>query len=212
MTLQPGQITSIAKSCSGSNGNRFKCCASALLELRISLTEISPMSGTFSISEKQGAACLEDLDSALLTQDVHTEFLTCNILPEDIFHNSTHSCHGISTMENIHKILLEHEDVDYRLLHESCSVPSTSCDQCRRAVLDAAFVVASTGGSGMKPKVLQSCSDLVFLALASNSTKAKASEIGSCLYSLPGAYVVCLKLETIIENVRISSFQAIYVV
>lgn len=191
VTLQPGQITSIAKSCNSSNENRFKCCSSALLELRVSLTETFPWSETLSISKKQGAACLEDLGSTLLTQDgaqdLHTEFQTCNIVPEDIFHNSTHGCHGISTMEEIHKVLLEQE-VDYHLLHEYCSVPLTSCEQCRRAVLDAAFVVASTGGSRMKSKVLQSCSDLVFLSLVRNSTKAKAFEIGSCLYSLPGAF------------------------
>jgi len=193
VTLQPGQINSIAKSCNGSNRNRFKCCSSALLELRISLTETSPTSETFSISKKQGAACLKDLGSALLTRDgaqvLHREFQTCNIAPEAIFQYSTHGCHGISTIEEIHSILLAQE-VDYHLLNEYCSEPSTSCEQCRRAVLDAAFVVASTGGSEMKPKVLQHCSDLVFLALASNSTNGKAFEIGSCLNYLPGALKV----------------------
>lgn len=173
--------------------NRFECCESALLELRISLTEKSPWSETFSISKKQGAACFEDIDLALLAQDgaqdLHTNFQTCNFLPEDIFHFSTHGCHGIITEVGMRKVLLE-QAVDYHLLHESCSLTSTSCDQCRQAVLDAAFVVAASGGSLMnsKSKVLQSCSDLVFLALTRNSTKAKALEIGSCLYNLPGAF------------------------
>ena len=197
MTLQPGQINSIAKSCSGND--QYNCCASALLELRISLTEAPPMSTTFSISEKEGAACLKDLDSALFTHDMHTNFQKCNIAPDDIFHTSTHGCYGISTMERIQEILRE-QSVDFHLIQESCGEASTLCDRCRRAVLDATYVVASTGGFGMKANVLQCCSDLVFLGLVSNFTQLKASEIGSCLY-FPLGMLSALSLELTVDGI-----------
>ncbi|KAG0591502.1 hypothetical protein KC19_1G179700 [Ceratodon purpureus] len=186
VTLLPGQVSSIAQSCSNvTSGNQYNCCASAMLELRISLTEVSPMSTTFSVSEKQGDACLKDLDSALLTLDVQKNFQACKYTAGDIFHTSTHGCHGITKVERIVEILRE-QRVDFQLIQESCTEASTLCERCRRAVLDATYVVASTGGAGMKANVLQYCSDLVFLALAaSNFIQPKASEIGSCLYIAP---------------------------
>ncbi|KAG0591504.1 hypothetical protein KC19_1G179700 [Ceratodon purpureus] len=194
VTLLPGQVSSIAQSCSNvTSGNQYNCCASAMLELRISLTEVSPMSTTFSVSEKQGDACLKDLDSALLTLDVQKNFQACKYTAGDIFHTSTHGCHGITKVERIVEILRE-QRVDFQLIQESCTEASTLCERCRRAVLDATYVVASTGGAGMKANVLQYCSDLVFLALAaSNFIQPKASEIGSCLYIAPDAPVLVIQ-------------------
>nr|XP_024392136.1 probable receptor-like protein kinase At1g49730 isoform X1 [Physcomitrium patens] len=183
VTLQPDKITAIVETCDAQKGNQYKCCASALLALRISITHATPVSTTFSISEKQGAACLKDLSSDLAILDMHSRFQTCNIAAEEIFHTSTHGCHGISTVKQIHE-LLRKQKIDYRLIQESCSVAATSCEPCRRAMLDVTFVLASARGSGMKAKVIQSCSDLVFLAITSNFTEAKAYEIGSCLFTI----------------------------
>jgi hypothetical protein len=219
VTLQPGQVSYIAKSCSNvTSGNQYNCCASALLELRILLTGAPPTSTTFSVSERQGAACLKDLDSALLTLDMHTNLQTCNIVSDDIFHASTHGCHGISSVGTIHEILRE-QRVDFHLIQESCTEASAFCGRCRRAVLDATYVLASTGGSsGVKANALQCCGDLVFLALASNFTPAKTSDIGSCLYIALGM-LSTLSLKQIVNrvignivNAKISIFHAIYVV
>lgn len=212
VTFNSDQVSFIAKSCSNSTpATKYKCCASALLSLRVTLTQTLPTSTTFVISEKQGAACIKDLDTALLTQVLTVKNssktglqATCNILPQQIFHDSTHGCHGISTTERLFEILRK-EMVDYDLIQASCRVgtSTSTCEQCRQGIMDATYVVAvSTGGSGLDPKTLQSCSDLVFLALASNSTLAYAADLGTCLYTLPGTAIAFLSISFLSRLIR----------
>ncbi|XP_024529959.1 probable receptor-like protein kinase At1g49730 [Selaginella moellendorffii] len=175
LKLTPWQLQNVANVCSSSESPESSCCSVSLLFLRIAASKLGKTSGDFAIPQRLARACIDDLGPRIASSRQRV----CSISSDSIANSARRGCNNIVSLRELEHRLTE-RDFSVSRVTETCD--RSSCLECRRAALDAAYAAA---WPYVDATTLQHCMDLTFLMLASNASAIRATQIGGCLYALP---------------------------